>query len=372
MLLGYQAYAGVTLKAEYLPVQEKITPIVNGTPVTGLAGATGNEKFFSIEVPAGQDFLNVEIAGGTGNADLYVRQGSKPTTSEWDFRSDRSANEDRIEIAGPDAGTWFIMLRGEQAYSGVTLTAGFGVRPRGNNFASDPDCVALWQFEDKAFVDDGVGTNDFTNHGAAPNATDFKEGAGSADFRVAQGDWMGIDDEDLSANFPTKAGGKGANMSLCFWMKPRSFPYGGTPISKYLISTDDRSWRVFLGGAIDTGYLRLALGNGSGSNFKGYDLNAAGQQFPKNHWYHVAFTYRDSDKGLHVRIWDDTAGKLLYDYVDKASAPMAITNAPLTLGGLPLMSEFYDGLLDEVVVFKDILTNDEIDQIRQGQYGLTR
>jgi hypothetical protein len=86
----------------------------------------------------------------------------------------------------------------------------------------------------------------------------------------------------------------------------------------------------------------------------------------------VAFTYQDADKSIRVRVWDDTAGKLLYDYVGKTSAPMTITNAPLVLGGLPLMSSFYDGLLDEVVVFKDILTTDEIDQIRQGRYGPTK
>ena len=58
-----------------------------------------------------------------------------------------------------------------------------------------------------------------------------------------------------------------------------------------------------------------------------------------------------------MRIWDDTAGKLVYDYVGKATAAMAITNAPVVLGGLPLMSEYYDGLLDEVAVFNDVLTN---------------
>jgi hypothetical protein len=371
MLRGYQPYTGVTLQAEYKPVQEKVTPIVNDVPVKGLAGAAGSEKFFSIEVPAGQDFLTIEIAGGTGNADLYVRKGSKPTTSKWDHRSDRYGNEDKVEIDRPEAATWFIMVRGQQAYSGVTLTAGHGVKPKGNNFASDPDCVALWQFEDKAFARDGVGSNHLSNHGASLDTTDFKEGAGAADFRAIQNDWMSIDDDKLSANFPTKKGGKNTDISMCFWMKPRAFPYGSTLLSKYLMSTDARSWRVFLGGSINTGNLKVALGTGNGSNFKEYDLNAADQRFPRNQWYHVAFTYQDADKSLHVRVWDDVAGKLLYDYVGKASAPMTISNAPLVLGGLPLMSSFYDGLLDEVVVFKDILTNDEIDLIRQGRYGLT-
>ncbi|MEN6335934.1 MAG: pre-peptidase C-terminal domain-containing protein [Phycisphaerales bacterium] len=373
MLLGYQAYAGVTLQGQYVPVQDKVTVLVNGTAVKGLAGAAGNEKFFSIDVPAGQDSLTVELAGGTGNADLYVRKGSKPTTSDWDFRSDRAGNQDKVEIARPQAATWFVLVRGQQAYTGVSLTAAYVVsQPAGNDFASDPDCVALWQFEDKAFVNDSIGSNFFENHGASLEATDVREGAGCADFRVGQGDWMSIDDDHLSANFPTRSGGKNADLSVCFWMKPRSFPYGSTMISKFLPTTDDRSWRLYLGGGIDQGYMKLALGTGSGGDAKVYDFNGKDQQFPKGHWYHVAFTYKNADKSYHIRVWDDTAGALVCDSVGKATAAMPLTNSPLVLGGIPLLSEYYDGLLDEVAVFKDVLTTDEIDSIRQGQYSLDK
>jgi|GEM_PF-382658 len=372
MLRGYQPYTGVTLQARYEAVQEKVTPVATGVPIEGLTGAAGSETFFSIEAPAGQDFLDIEIAGGTGNADLYVRKGSKPTTSKWDHRSDRFGNQDRIEIAGPDAATWFILLRGQQAYTGVTLTVAHGVQPKSNNFASDPNCVALWQFEDKAFAEDSVGSNRLVNHGASLVTTDAREGAGCADFRAAQSDWMSINDRDLSADFPTRSGGENADMSVCFWMKPRSFPARNTLISKSILGTNDQSWRLFLGGGADSGYLRLALGIGSGNNHKGYDLNASGQQFPRNQWYHVAFTYRDRDREFRVRIWDDVTGKLLYDYVGTAISRMAITDAPLVLGGLPLMDEFYDGLLDEVAVFNDVLTPAEIDLIRQGRYSRSK
>lgn len=369
MLRGYQAYTGVTLQARYEAAQEKVTPLVNGVPVRGLTGAAGGETFFSIEVPAGQDFLNIEIAGGTGNADLYVRKGSKPTTSNWDQRSDRFGNQDRIEIARPDAATWFILLRGQQAYSDVTLTVAHGVQSKGNNFASDPNCVALWQFEDKAFTEDSVGSNRLENSGASLVTTDAREGAGCADFIAAQSDWMSIDDRDLSANFPARSDGKNVDMSVCFWMNPRSFPARNALISKSVLALDDQSWRLFLGGGPTDSYLRLTLGIGSGNNYKGYDLNASGQQFPRNQWYHVAFTYRDSDREFRVRVWDDAGGELLYDYVDTAISHMAITDAPLVLGGLPMMAAFYDGLLDEVAVFNDVLTPAEIDLIRQGRYS---
>ena len=142
-------------------------------------------------------------------------------------------------------------------------------------------------------------------------------------------------------------------------------------IAKYLIITDDRSWRLFLDNVGADGYLEIALGKAGGGNFDEYKFNAPEQQFPKDRWYHVAFTYKEADQSFHVRIWDDTAGVVLFDHVGTTASRMAVTDAPLILGGLPLRSEHYDGLLDEVVVFNDILTTEQIDQIRQGNYKHT-
>jgi hypothetical protein len=68
-------------------------------------------------------------------------------------------------------------------------------------------------------------------------------------------------------------------------------------------------------------------------------------------------------------VWDSTAATLLFDQTGIATARMAVTDAPLVLGNVPLMSAYYDGLLDEVVVFNDVLTVEEIDRIRQGNYA---
>jgi hypothetical protein len=367
MLRAFSAYAGVTLKATYVPAAEPVTPLANAVPVLGLAGATDSEKHFKIDVPAGQTPLAIEISGGSGDVDLYVKKGTKPTISTWDYRPYLVGNNEKVEIINPSAGTWYIMLYGRSVYAGVTLVATYGT-PTGNNFASDPDCVALWKFDNLAtLTTDSIGTNTLENHGVTVETADRREGAGCASFRVSEADWMIIDDADLSANFPTRLGDPSPDMSICFWMKPRTFPFGGTMICKYLVATDDRSWRLLLGGAL-TGNLKVALGIGSGNNFKEYNFNAPEQQLVKDHWYHVAFTYKDADRSYHVRVWDGTTAVLVYDATGFATSHMAITDAPLVLGSAPLLSEYYDGLLDEVVVFSDILTTAEIDQIRQGIY----
>jgi len=54
------------------------TVLTNGTPVTGLAGAKGAQAFFKITVPTGAANLTFNLSGGTGDADMYTNQGSRP------------------------------------------------------------------------------------------------------------------------------------------------------------------------------------------------------------------------------------------------------------------------------------------------------
>ena len=53
----------------------------NGVPVTGLAAAEQTGPMFTMAVPAGASNLTFTIAGGTGEANLYVRFGSAPTST---------------------------------------------------------------------------------------------------------------------------------------------------------------------------------------------------------------------------------------------------------------------------------------------------
>lgn len=99
-------------------------PITSGVPITGLSGPADDEKLYHITVPSGTTNLSVVLAGGTGDADVYVQRASPPTTDTYDCASaGASTNESECAaIADPQPGTWYIWVLSYN-YSGATLTA---------------------------------------------------------------------------------------------------------------------------------------------------------------------------------------------------------------------------------------------------------
>lgn len=95
----------------------------NGVPVADLKGARGSEQFFSLSVPAGAKSIAFVISGGSGDVDLYVRKGSKPSTSAYDCRPYRNGNNESCTVTSSAAATYHVLLRGYAIYAGVTLKA---------------------------------------------------------------------------------------------------------------------------------------------------------------------------------------------------------------------------------------------------------
>ena len=97
----------------------------NNIPVTNISGASGSQQFWKLTVPAGQTQVVFNISGGTGDADLYVRRGSRPTTATFDCRPFISGNNETCTFTNPVAADYFVMIRGFAAFSGVTLVGHF-------------------------------------------------------------------------------------------------------------------------------------------------------------------------------------------------------------------------------------------------------
>lgn len=98
------------------------------TPPTGASGAFSNLsaskatwQYKTITVPTGMTTLTVNMSGGTGDADLYVKAGSNPTSSSYACRPYKTGNTESCVINNPQAGTWVIGIYAYATYSGVNL-----------------------------------------------------------------------------------------------------------------------------------------------------------------------------------------------------------------------------------------------------------
>ncbi len=119
----------VTLLALVSVTQADPTTLTNNVPVTNLSGDPGSWTQFQFDVPSSPGAMEVTLSGGTGDCDLYVRYGSTPTLTEWDYLSDTPTNNDSVTVINPTVGTWDIGLYGYYDYCGATLTCTFTPQP---------------------------------------------------------------------------------------------------------------------------------------------------------------------------------------------------------------------------------------------------
>ena len=90
-----------------------------------ISGASGSETLFTMDTPAGVQSASVNMSGGSGDADLYVRFGSAPNTSTYDCRPYASGNNETCSFDPAQAGTYHVMVRGYSAYSGASIVGSY-------------------------------------------------------------------------------------------------------------------------------------------------------------------------------------------------------------------------------------------------------
>ncbi len=124
-LKAYSAFSGVSLTGSYTDDGTPPPPPPGGDPidetVSNISVSSGQWKYYTVELDGDYSDLNVSISGGTGDADLYVRRGSQPTTSSYDCRPYKWGNAEDCSFNTPQSGTWHIGIRGYNTSSGITL-----------------------------------------------------------------------------------------------------------------------------------------------------------------------------------------------------------------------------------------------------------
>lgn len=119
-LKAYSSFSGVSLLGDYS------TGGGSGGGDDGSVAlpnvATGKwSPTYTMAVAAGKT-ATISIAGGTGDADLYVKSGSAPTTTSYSCRPYKSGNNETCTLTPSAATTYYIKVRAYSAFSGVTLS----------------------------------------------------------------------------------------------------------------------------------------------------------------------------------------------------------------------------------------------------------
>lgn len=134
--------------------------LTNGVAKTGLSAATGANLNFTLDVPAGATNLKFVMSGGTGDADLYVKFGTAPTSTAYDCRPYVGGNAETCTITTAQAGRYYVMLNAYAAFSGVSLTGSY----TGGGSTNTPPVAGF------SFTSSGL-TATFTDSSADANGT---------------------------------------------------------------------------------------------------------------------------------------------------------------------------------------------------------
>ena len=122
-IYGYSSASGMSLKGAYSSGSTG-NALTNGVATAAYSGSAGTWKCWTLNVPSGVSsvaFAQAGVSGTSGDADLYVRYGSAPTTSTYNCRPYLSGNNESCSISAPAAGTWYACSYGYSAYTGVTM-----------------------------------------------------------------------------------------------------------------------------------------------------------------------------------------------------------------------------------------------------------
>jgi vibriolysin len=121
---AYSDFSGASLKGTYSGSTGGGDTLTNGIATAAYSGASGSMKCWTLTVPAGKavTFNQAGLSGTTGDADLYVRKGSAPTTSTYDCRPYLSGSTESCSFAAGTASVQFhACSRGYSAYTNVTM-----------------------------------------------------------------------------------------------------------------------------------------------------------------------------------------------------------------------------------------------------------
>ncbi len=139
-------------KSSSVTVGTTNTVLQNGVAKTGLGAAIGTSLNFTMVVPSNSTGLKFVLAGGSGDADLFVKFGSAPTDTVYDCKSEGSTNAETCNMPTATPGTWYVRVKAYAAFSGASLTGSYTITGPRQTYSNTAD----YQIRDNTTVDSPI------------------------------------------------------------------------------------------------------------------------------------------------------------------------------------------------------------------------
>lgn len=114
------------------PTELVIDDLVDGVSSSPISLTTGQEKFYRFQ--NGQQYVECELSGSNGDADLYVGVGRMPSESSSDCSS-TSSNSNEACTVEPSGDDVFVMAYAYDSFTSLTVTC---------SNVDEPTCPCLW------------------------------------------------------------------------------------------------------------------------------------------------------------------------------------------------------------------------------------
>jgi hypothetical protein len=237
-------------------------------------------------------------------------------------------------------------------------------KPMANDFSGDSTCKALWRFEPGALLTDSKSTNHFSEYTSATvDESIFVEGAGSAAFDYSSGE-LYIAESDMSSGFPL--GSPGGQISIAGWFYYKGNDYASWTDPMFSFS-DMFELQIRKDSSPDVMYFEFKwfYDDRPTTSAYGSDRLYLSSVVPVGVWFHVGLSLDFSTKTATIRLYYDDGGVVTETVTDTFTYPRVERNGSRYFN----VGDFFNGNIDEFVVFNDLKTTDDFDAIRSGTYS---
>lgn len=214
--------------------------------------------------------------------------------------------------------------------------------------------VSYWELEEASGTrNDAHGTNHLTDNNTVTQGTGKVGNA--ADFEDTASEYLSITD---NASLSVGTG----SFTLCAWVRLESKPaHRGTIVAKH--GSNDMEYGLRWHNGADAFEVRISSGAGF-TNPMDFQATTFGAPSLAT-WYFVVVWFDSVGHTLNIQVNDGAINSDSYAFTSYDSG------ASLTIGGEPNFGEYFDGLIDQVGLWKRVLTTGEKTSLYNSGAGMS-